>query len=276
MAMAITSLDRLCIHTITTLPLDFEEACTLFAARGVKGISIWRDAVKGLDPNRVRQILKENQLSPVSYVRGGFFPAIDQVRREAAISHNRIMLQEAAGMGIPLLVLVCGAEPKQPLQVSRDQIRKGIEILLPMARELGVKLAIEPLHPMYADTRSAITSLGQANDMAEYFDDDFLGIAVDVYHLWFDSDLEREIKRCGRNNKLFAYHISDWNVPTVDMLNDRGLMGSGCIPLKQIGGWVEETGFSGFHEVEIFSTKFWASNQDDFLDKIVDAYLQQS
>ena len=276
MTIAITSLGRLCIHTITTKPLGFEEACTKFAARGVKGISIWRDAVKGLDPNKVKQILKENHLIPVSYVRGGFFPAIDPVQREAAIAENRKMLQEAAGMGIPLLVLVCGAEPKQPLQVSRDQIMKGIEILLPMARELSVKLAIEPLHPMYADTRSAITSLGQANDMAEYLNDDFLGIAVDVYHLWFDADLEREIKRCGRNNKLFAYHICDWNVPTVDMLNDRGLMGSGCIPLKQIRGWVEETGFSGFHEVEIFSTKFWASDQDDFLDKIVDAYLQQS
>jgi len=276
MTMVISSLDSLCIHTITTKPLGFEEACTLFAARGVKGISIWRDAVKGLDPNRVKQILKENHLTPVSYVRGGFFPAMDQVQREAAIADNRIMLQEAAGMDIPLLVLVCGAEPKQPLQVSRDQIKKGIETLLPMARELGVKLAIEPLHPMYADTRSAITSLGQANDLAEYFDDDLLGIAVDVYHLWFDADLEREIKRCGKNNKLFAYHICDWNVPTVDMLNDRGLMGSGCIPLKQIRGWVEETGFSGFHEVEIFSTKFWAGDQDDFLDKIVDAYLQHS
>ena len=276
MTLALSSLDRLCIHTITTLPLGFEEACTLFTARGVKGISIWRDAVKGLDPRRVKQILEVNHLIPVSYVRGGFFPALDQVQREAAITDNRMMLQEAAGMGIPMLVLVCGAEPKQPLQVSRDQIKKGIETLLPMARELGVKLAIEPLHPMYADTRSAITSLAQANDLAEYFDDDFLGIAVDVYHLWFDADLEREIKRCGRNNNLFAYHICDWNVPTVDMLNDRGLMGSGCIPLKQIRGWVEEAGFSGFHEVEIFSTKFWASDQDEFLDKIVDAYLQQS
>lgn len=274
--MAISNLDRLCIHTITTKPLGFEEACTKFAARGVKGISIWRDAVKGLGPTRVKQILNENHLTPVSYVRGGFFPAMDQAQREAAIADNRLMLQEAAGMGIPILVLVCGAEPKQPLQISRDQIKKGIETLLPMARELGVKLAIEPLHPMYADTRSAITSLAQANDLAEYFDDDFLGIVVDVYHLWFDADLEREIKRCGRNNKLFAYHICDWNVPTVDMLNDRGLMGSGCIPLKQIRGWVEEAGFSGFHEVEIFSTKFWASDQDEFLDKIVDAYLKQS
>ena len=269
-------MERLCIHTITTKPLGFEEACGKFAARGVKGISIWRDAVEGLDPKRVKAILKTNHLAPVSYVRGGFFPSIDQDQREAAIADNRKMLEEAAGMEIPLLVLVCGAEPKQPLHVSRDQIREGLATILPMARELGVKLAIEPLHPMYADTRSAITSLGQANDMAEYFSDDYLGVAVDVYHLWFDSDLERQIKRCGANNNLFAYHICDWNVPTVDMLNDRGLMGEGCIPLKEIRGWVEEAGFSGFNEVEIFSRKFWADDQDAFLDKIVEAYLQHS
>jgi sugar phosphate isomerase/epimerase len=269
-------MDRLCIHTITTKPLGFEEACLKFAARGVRGISIWRDAVEGLDPNRVKQILKVNRLTPVSYVRGGFFPSINPEQREAAIVDNRKMLEEAAGMEIPMLVLVCGAEPKQPLQVSRDQIKEGLAILLPKARELGVKLAIEPLHPMYADTRSAITSLGQANDMAEYFSDDYLGIAVDVYHLWFDEDLESQIRRCGRNNNLFAYHICDWNVPTTDMLNDRGLMGEGCIPLKQIRGWVEEAGFSGFNEVEIFSTRFWEGDQDLFLDNIVDAYLQYS
>ncbi len=156
------------------------------------------------------------------------------------------MLQEAAEMEIPMLVLVCGAEPGQSLQISRDQIREGIEAILPVAQKLNVKLAIEPLHPMYADTRSAITSLKQANDMAEYFNDDFLGVAVDVYHLWFDEDLENQIKRCGKNNNLFAYHICDWNVPTADMLLDRGLMGEGCIPLKQIRTWVEEAGFSGF------------------------------
>jgi len=123
-----------------------------FSERGVKGISIWRDAVEGLSPARVKEILKANQLSPVSYVRGGFFPSTDPVQRKAALEDNLSMIEEAASLEIPLLVLVCGAEPKQALQTSRDQIREGIEFLLPMARELGVKLAIEPLHPMYADT----------------------------------------------------------------------------------------------------------------------------
>lgn len=276
MASEIKDLDRLCIHTITTKPLKFEEACAKYAARGAKGISVWRDAVDGLDYSRVKKCLKENDLSPVSYIRGGFFPSAEPGKRNAAIEDNREMLQEAAEMELPMLVLVCGAEPRQSLQISREQIKAGIETILPLAQKLNVKLAIEPLHPMYADTRSAITSLKQANDLAEFFNDDHVGIAVDVYHLWFDDDLENQIKRCGRNNNLFAYHICDWNVPTEDMLLDRGLMGEGCIPLKQIRGWVEETGFHGYNEVEIFSTKFWESDQDIFLDNIVKAYLKHS
>ena len=276
MVAKIRNLERLCIHTITTKPLSFELACASYASLGVKGISIWRDAVAGLAPAAVMSCLRNNDLSPVSYVRGGFFPALQADKRAQAIEENILMLQEAADLEIPMLVLVCGAEPGQSLQTSRDQIKEGIEALLPRAQELGVKLAVEPLHPMYADTRSAITSLKQANDLAEYFADGYLGIAVDVYHLWFDEDLEKQIRRCGKNGKLFAYHICDWKVPTSDMLNDRGLMGEGCIPLKQIREWVEEAGFTGFHEVEIFSSKFWAEDQDHFLKKILNAYLEHS
>jgi sugar phosphate isomerase/epimerase len=276
MAQEINDLNNLCVHTITTKPLKFEVACSKYAALGIKGISIWRDAVEGLDHRMVRNTLNDNGLTPVSYVRGGFFPALEVNKRETAIEDNLRMLQEAAGMEIPMLVLVCGADPRQSLVISRDQIQNGIDTLLPEARKLGVRMAIEPLHPMYADTRSAITSLRQANDMAEYFNDDYLGIAVDAYHLWFDEELEIQIKRCGKHNNLFAYHICDWNVPTEDMLLDRGLMGEGCIPLKQIRGWIEEAGFTGFNEVEIFSEKFWKGDQDLFLDKIIDAYFKHS
>ena len=272
----IKDLNKLCVHTITTKPLEFEDACSKYASIGVKGISIWKDAVEGIDSKTVKSCLKKNDLTAVSYVRGGFFPSIGQDKRKFAIKDNLEMIRESAEMEIPMLVLVCGAEPKQNLQTSREQIKAGIEAILPVAQKLGVKLAIEPLHPMYADTRSAITSLKQANDMAEYFIDDYVGIAVDVYHLWFDDDLENQIKRCGKNNNLFAYHICDWNVPTNDMLLDRGLMGEGCIPLKQIRGWVEETGFKGFNEVEIFSNRFWEQDREQFLKNIKNAYLNHS
>jgi sugar phosphate isomerase/epimerase len=274
MAQAIKDLDKLCIHTITTKPLGFELACEKYAALGVKGISIWQDAVEGMDPEMVKRILVNSGLTPVSYVRGGFFPSLEAGLRKDAIRHNEGMLEEAAAMGIPMLVLVCGAEPGQALETSRDQIRQGIEAILPRARELNVKLAIEPLHPMYADTRSALTSLNQANTMAEYFKHEYLGVVVDVYHLWFDEELEQQIRRCGENRNLFAFHLCDWKVPTTDMLNDRGLMGEGCIPLKQIRTWMEEAGFDGFHEVEIFSLSYWSEDQDVFLEKIINAYLK--
>jgi sugar phosphate isomerase/epimerase len=103
-----------------------------------------------------------------------------------------------------------------------------------------------------------------------------VGIAVDVYHLWWDNNLQSEIKRCGKNGNLFAFHVCDWNVPTIDFLNDRGLMGDGCINIKQIRGWVEETGFSGYTEVEIFSDKYWATDQKMYLEKIKNAYLKNT
>jgi sugar phosphate isomerase/epimerase len=145
-----------------------------------------------------------------------------------------------------------------------------------MAESHQIKLAIEPLHPMYADTRSAINTLAQANDMAEVIDSVMVGVAVDVYHLWWDPVLKSEIMRCGRNENLFAFHICDWSVPTTDLLLDRGLMGEGCIPVQEIRGWVEEAGFQGFNEVEIFSTKFWEGDQDEFLEKIIHAYRHHS
>ena len=129
---------------------------------------------------------------------------------------------------------------------------------------------------MYADTRSAINTLAQATAMAESFSSTHVGVAVDVYHVWWDPNLQQEIRRCGKNNNLFAFHICDWKTPTTDMLLDRGLMGEGCIPIKQIRQWVEETGFNGFNEVEIFSNIYWKEDQNVFLGKIVEAYKTYS
>ena len=127
---------------------------------------------------------------------------------------------------------------------------------------------------MYAGDRSAIVTLAQANDVAGEINSDFVGVAVDVYHLWWDNTLREEIIRCGDNGHLFAFHVCDWNVPTVDFLNDRGLMGDGCINIPQIRSWVEETGFNGYNEVEIFSDKYWATDQNEYLEKIKHAYLK--
>ena len=268
----ITDLSKLCIHTITTKPWAIEEAAKNFAAAGVKGITVWRDTLAGRDIKKTGDLLRAHDLSIVSLCRGGFFPSVDKTKRQAAIDDNRKAIEEAHQLGTNLIVLVCGADPGQSLEDSRQQIQDGIEAVLPEAAAAGVRLAIEPLHPMYADTRSAINTLAQANDMTEAIKSPWVGVAVDVYHLWWDPNLEQEIKRCGNNEALFAFHICDWKSPTVDMLNDRGLMGEGCIPLKKIRSWVEATGFDGFREVEIFSTEYWQQDQSQFLQKIITGY----
>lgn len=274
-AKPLTDLSQLCIHTITTRPWTIEEAAKSFAASGVKGVTVWRDALEGRNIKMTGEFLRDQGFKIVSLCRGGFFPDIDNTKRAAAIGENKKAIDEAAELGTTIVVLVCGAEPRQSLEDSRKQIREGIETLLPHAEKAGVKLAIEPLHPMYADTRSAINTLAQANDMAEALNSPWVGVAVDVYHLWWDPSLEQEIKRCGKHGNLLAFHICDWNVPTTDLLFDRGLMGEGCIPLPDIRSWVEETGFKGFYEVEIFSNKFWKEDQSEFLKKIIKAYKEK-
>jgi sugar phosphate isomerase/epimerase len=272
----LNDLSQLCIHTITTKPWNIEEAAKNFSAEGVKGITVWRDALANRNIKQSGQLLKNHGLEIVSLCRGGFFPNKDKQKRKVAIEDNLKAIEEASEFGAPLIVLVCGADPSQSLKDSRKQIQEGIETILPQASAAGIKLAIEPLHPMYAGTRSAINTLAQANAMATEINSPHVGVAVDVYHLWWDPFLEEEIKRCGENNHLFAFHICDWNVPTTDMLLDRGLMGDGCIPVNKIRSWIESAGFNGFYEVEIFSNKYWQQDQAQFLKKIIKAYKENT
>ena len=268
----LTDLSNLCIHTITTKPWSIEEAAKKYSASGVKGITVWRDALAGRNISETGEMLRNHGLSVVSLCRGGFFPGKEYAKRQAAIDDNRRAIEEAAELGTNLIVMVCGADPAQTLEDSRKQIYEGIAAILPEAQAAGVRLAIEPLHPMYADTRSAINTLAQANDLAEALNSQYVGVAVDVYHVWWDPQLEKEIKRCGGKKFLLAFHVCDWKSPTADMLNDRGLMGEGCIPLRKIRSWVEAAGFNGFIEVEIFSTEYWKKDQSEFLAKIIASY----
>jgi sugar phosphate isomerase/epimerase len=265
-------LNHLCVHTITTKPWPIELAAERYAAAGVKGITVWREALEGRNPAIVGTMLRGHGLEVVSLCRGGFFAAQSASDRLKALDENRRAIAEAHALGAPHVVLVCGAVPGLPLADARAQIKDGIAALLPDCAAAGVKLAIEPLHPMYADSRSAINTLQQANDVCEQLGSPWVGVAVDVYHVWWDPMLEAEIARCGRMGKLFAYHVCDWKTPTTDLLLDRGLMGEGCIPLRQIRGWVEAAGFAGFNEVEIFSNRYWSGDQDEFLSNIVRAY----
>lgn len=266
--------DRLCLHSITTRPWPLETAARKYRDAGINGISVWREALEGRDPAGTGRLLTGEGLEVVSLVRGGFFANVDPDKRSGAIDDNRHALEDAAALGAPLLVLVCGADPEQSLDDSRSQIVEGINTLVPQAEELGIKMGIEPLHPMYADTRSAVNTIGHANDMAAETGSEMVGVVVDVYHLWWDPDLEKEIRRCADLQKLFAFHICDWKVPTNDLLYDREIMGRGCIPVARIRNWVEKAGFTGYHEVEIFSHEYWSVDQDEYLAEIVKAYRE--
>jgi sugar phosphate isomerase/epimerase len=275
-AVPLNDFSRLCVHTITTKGWELEEAVEHYAEAGVSGITVWRQWLEGRNPVEAGQRIRAAGLEAVSLCRGGFYPALEEKSREEALEDNKRAIEDAAALGAPLVVLVCGAVPGQSLVESRKQITDGIAATLPLAESLGVKLAIEPLHPMYADDRSAINSLATANDVCDQLNHPLVGIAFDVYHLWWDPDLEEQTRRTAEANRLFAYHVCDWMTPTTDLLNDRGLMGEGCIDLRGIRALVEKNGFGGMIEVEVFSNRWWENPPAEFLEAIQESYLNHT
>lgn len=276
MTTPLKDFSRLCLHTMTTRPWGIEECIKNYSEAGIHNMTIWRNVLENKNMKEVKLLLDDAGMNIVSLCRGGFFPSVDVAQRQKAIDDNLLAIEQAVAVGAPMIVLVCGSNKEQSLEKSREQIQEGIVKILPEAKKAGIKLAIEPLHPMYAGDRSAVNTLEQANDMTEAINSDFVGVAVDVYHLWWDNHLQEEIQRCGRNNHLFAFHVCDWKVPTLDFLNDRGLMGEGCINIPKIRGWVENTGFNGFNEVEIFSDIYWKKDQHEYLELIKEAYLTKT
>lgn len=305
----VSDLRRFAPHTVTTKPWQLEKAIDEYARAGFGGMSIWRDAMDGRNPATVRKQLTQAGLTGVSLVRGGFFAQTDPTARAAAMEDNRRCIAEAHELGLPLIVLVCGADPTIPLEESRAIITDSLAQLAPEAAAAGVQLGIEPLHPMYADTRSAVNTLTQAVRMAKEANaaaalpaaathatpratppsrpsapspalpaaaspPPQVTTVVDVYHLWWDETLPAAIAEAGAHNLLSAFHVCDWRVPTEHMLLDRGLMGEGCIDIPGIRGHVEAAGFTGLIEVEIFSERYWTMDQSEWLQMIIKACRQ--
>lgn len=266
-------MNRLCIHTMTTKPWSLDDCARHYPAAGAIGITVWRQHLAGYDVKQAGTMLRGAGLEIVSLCRGGFFPAKTAEGLQAAIDDNLLAIEQAHALGAPLIVLVCGAVPGQSLTESRKQITEGIAAVLPAAKQAGVTLAIEPLHPMYADDRSAISTMAQAHAVCDALGSpENLGIAVDVYHVWWDDTLESQLQLAGKTGRLSAFHVCDWKTPTTDLLNDRGLMGEGCIPIRQIKSWANAAGFQGYDEVEIFSNRYWAMDQSEYLRLITTAY----
>ena len=225
------------------------------ARHGIRGISPWRDQVASLGLQRTRTLVRQHGLTVTGLCRGGFFAEKDWK------SDNLRAIEEAHVLGAPALILVVGGMPpgSKDLPSRRKQIQDCIAEILPEARKAGVPLAIEPLHPMQV-TRAAVNTLEQALDMCDELGEG-VGVAVDVYHVWWDPKLQAQIARAGK--RILGYHICDWLPATRDLFNDRGMMGDGIIDLPLIGSWVEQAGYAGFQEVEIFSELDWWQRDPD-------------
>ena len=242
------------------------------ARRGIRGISPWRDKLAQLGVKEAARLVRDNGLAVTGLCRGGMFPAAERKGRQAALDDNLRAIDDAAALGARCLVLVVGGLPagSKDLDGAREMVRDGIGETLERARGAGVPLAIEPLHPMYCADRACVNTMAQALDLCDELDagrSGALGVALDVYHVWWDPELKRQIERAG-DKRLLAFHLCDWLVPTADLLNDRGMMGDGVIDLPLIRSWMEAAGYRGFHEVEIFSSNWWKREPDDVLGVI--------
>lgn len=249
---------RLSINTATTrAQWTLKEAIDGYAKAGVKGISPWRDQIAAMGLANAAKAIRAADLTVTGVCRGGMFPWADAAGRAAMLDDNRRAIEEAATLNAQCLVLVVGGLPagSKDLAGAHAMVEEAIATLLPEARAAGVSMAIEPLHPMYAADRACVNTLGHALDICERMGEG-IGVAVDVYHVWWDTELKQQIDRAGKD-KLLAFHVCDWLVPTRDMLMDRGMMGDGVIDIPLIRGWVEAAGYDGFHEVEIFSELDW-------------------
>lgn len=241
---------------------------------GITAISPWRDQVASVGLKEAARIVKANGLRVTGLCRGGMFPAETAGGRQAAIEDNLRAIDEAATLGADCLVLVVGGLPGSSKDIAgaRQMVADGIAAMLPAARAAGVPLAIEPLHPMYAADRACVNTIDQALDIAEHLGEG-VGVAIDVYHVWWDPKLAAAIARAGRMGRIYAHHICDWLVPTRDMLLDRGMMGDGVIDLSGIRRMIEVAGYHGPQEVEIFSKdNWWLRPGDETLATCVERY----
>ena len=230
---------------------DLKAAAEACARHGISWVAPWRDQVAATGIAETRRILDGNGLRVTGLCRGGMFTTDPNAQDD-----NRRAIDEAVGIGATCLVLVVGGLPRGSRDIvgARRTVEDGLGTLLPYAVANNLPLAIEPLHPVYAPDRACINTLAHANDLCDQLGPD-LGIALDAYHVWWDPNLAREIKRAGK--RIISYHVCDWLVPTTDFLLDRGMMGDGIIDLRGLRAMVEATGYDGHVDVEIFSANNW-------------------
>ena len=259
------ALQRLSLNTATTKYWTLQQAIDGAVRAGIPALGVWRDRVAEVGTDRAARMIQDAGLRVSSLCRGGFLTAADPAEQQTALADNRAAIAEAAALGTDSLIMVVGGLPdgERDIVGARHRVADRIADLVPHAIEHGVRLVLEPLHPMYCADRAVLSTLGQALDLAAPHPAEAVGVVVDTFHVWWDPTLAEQIARAGREDRLAAYQVCDWNLPiAADALLSRGMMGDGHIDFDRIGGWVRDAGYTGDIEVEIFNADIWAADGD--------------
>jgi len=262
---------RLSFNTRTVNSWSLKECVEGCARHDIPWIGPWRDQFDDIGVEEAARLIRDAGLKVSSLCRGGFFPASTREERDAAIEDNRKAIHEAATLGTDVLVMVNGGMAGNSIQEARKMVRNGIGAILPYAEERGVKIGIEPLHPAFAADRAVTASLEEANDLAEHFNSPWVGVVIDIYHVWWDAHVRREIERAGKS--ILGFHVNDWLVPNTNVLVGRGMMGDGVVNNRELREWVDAEGYDGPIEVEIFNEEIWSRDGDDVLAQMKERYL---
>lgn len=271
--MASPDLGLLSFNQMTCDPANLSQAIDATARGGLKWIGVWRHKIKDAPVEQYARQIRDAGLRVSGLCRGGMFPALTADDRQRRIDDNFRALDEAAALGTNTLVMVCGGIPEgsRDLDGARQMVIDGLAAMVPHAKACGVRIGIEPLHPMYAAERSVVSTLGLANDMADRVGSDQVGVVIDVYHVWWDPHVYREIERS--RGRIFGFHVCDWLVPTPHMLMGRGMMGDGVIEIARLRQAVEAQGYHGPIECEIFNQAVWDTPIDDTIARMKQTYL---
>ncbi|GAA5148118.1 sugar phosphate isomerase/epimerase [Pseudonocardia eucalypti] len=246
------------------------------AVRGITGVGLWRYDVEAYGAAGAAELVRDAGLEVTSLCRGGFFTRLDR-NLEHNLDDNRRAIDEAAALETDVLALVCGGLQDLDLRTARQRVADAITELAPYAAERGVRLGIEPLHPMFCSDRSVVSTLGQAVELAERAGPaEAVGVVVDAYHVWWDPELDAAVRRAGEGGRIVAFQVSDWVTPLpAGVLTGRALMGDGCIRLAEMRDLVEAAGYTGPVEVEIFNDELWARPGAEALDLIIERYRSE-
>ncbi|MFJ8826450.1 sugar phosphate isomerase/epimerase family protein [Streptomyces sp. NPDC102467] len=270
---------RFAINQMTVKQLSLPELAYACGELGVQYVGTWREPVQAYGVEAAAKLLNDAGLAVSTHCRGGFLTALDGAERRAAIDDNKRAVDEAVTLGTDVLVLVSGGLPagSQDLAGARERIADALAELAPYAAENGVRLAIEPLHPMYAADRCVVSTLGQALDIAERFPAHQVGVCVDTYHIWWDDRAPAQIARAGAQGRIATFQLADWTTPLpAGVLNGRGQIGDGSIDMRHWRGLVEEQGYSGPIEVELFNDGLWARDGREVLAETVERFAQHA